>query len=122
MEVLNDEIAPDGSEIYHLSKSLRRGSFAQCILPVGKTSKAVCHKTIDEFWFFLEGEGEVWRKLDQEEEVVNVSAGVCLTIPVGTYFQFRNTGNQPLKFIIVTMPPWPGMDESSEVNDYWDIS
>jgi len=37
---------------------------------------------------------------------------VGLTIPVRTRFQFRNTGETPLRFVIVTLPPWPGQDEA----------
>ena len=45
--------------------------------------------------------------------------GVCLTIPPGTSFQFRNTGWEPLCFIITTMPPWPGPEEAVRVTDHW---
>ena len=34
----------------------------------------------------------MWRKLNEREEVVTVAPGVCLTIPVGTHFQFRSFG------------------------------
>jgi len=47
----------------------------------------------------------MWRKLDDLAEVVAVDAGVCITIPVGTRFQFRSFGYEPLSAIGVTMPP-----------------
>ena len=103
-------LAPDGSEIRELSM-LAGGSMAHCTLPPGGVSKSVYHKTVEEIWYFLEGEGEVWRKNDQSEEVTPAVPGVSLTIPVGTHFQFRNTGDAPLVFVLVTMPPWPGEDE-----------
>jgi hypothetical protein len=38
-----------------------------------------------------------------------------------TPFQFRNTGNAPLKFIIATTPPWPGAQEARPEREYWDV-
>lgn len=77
------------------------------------------HKTVDEIWYFINGQGEVWRRLGKEEKVVSVYHGICLTIPVGTHFQFRNVGTRPLEIIIATMPPWPGPQEAVRVPDYW---
>ena len=37
-----------------------------------------------------------------------------------TVFQVRNTGNVPLKFIIIaTMPPWPGASEANAETGIW---
>ena len=52
-------------------------------------------------------------------EVDKVEPGVSLTIPVEACFQFRNTGEEPLRLIITTMPPWPGKDEAERVQGYW---
>jgi mannose-6-phosphate isomerase-like protein (cupin superfamily) len=117
-----DAIAPDGSEIRELL-SLPRGSFVHCTLPVGAVSQAVCHKTVEEIWYFLEGQGEVYRKQgDGEPDVTAVYPGASVSIPTGTHFQFRNTGDTPLRFVIVTMPPWPGADEAFPVANYWDMN
>ena len=48
-----------------------------------------------------------------------VEAGVCLTIPHGTHFQFRSLGDEPLAAVGVTMPPWPGEGESYQVEGKW---
>jgi mannose-6-phosphate isomerase-like protein (cupin superfamily) len=114
-----DDIAPDGSEIYLLT-NLKGGGMCVCQLPVGKTSKAVCHKTVEEIWFFLSGVGEVWRRYQDHEEVKSVEKGTALTIPLGCHFQFRNTGKKPLKFTITTMPPWPGAEEAIKVKNFWE--
>ena len=52
----------------------------------------------------------MWRKQQDREEIVAVEAGVSLTIPEGTRFQFRSFGDALLAqvFIVLTMPPWPG--------------
>ncbi len=113
-----DAVAPDGSDV-RLLLGLDRGGMAHFELGPGETSRAVAHKTIEEIWFFLGGRGEMWRKLDEREECVPVEAGVCLTIPLGTHFQFRAFGDEPLSAVGVTMPPWPGEGEAYEVPGEW---
>ena len=115
-----DTLAPDGSEI-RLLAATDRGSMVHCTLPAGKISLAVAHRTVEEVWYFLAGTGQVWRRHGDRERVVDVTAGVSLSIPVGAHFQFRTTGKSPLRFLIVTMPPWPGEDEAYRVADYWQV-
>ncbi len=62
----------------------------------------------------------MWRQLDGQEEVVPLEPNVCLTIPVGTHFQFRAFGYAALSAVGVTMPPWPGEGEAYEVNGKWE--
>jgi mannose-6-phosphate isomerase-like protein (cupin superfamily) len=121
--VLNDEadaIAPDGAEVRLLAAS-PRGSMAHFELPEGAVSKAVAHHTVEELWFFTGGEGELWRKNETAEEVIDVHPGVSISIPVGTHFQFRTTSEDPLEAIGTTMPPWPGDNEAFEVKGIWDV-
>lgn len=113
-----DYLAPDGSEI-RILKATKLGGMAHCTLQSGKSSKAIKHQTVEEIWYFLEGEGELWRKSQTTESVVVVRPNLAITISVDCHFQFRNTGNGPLKFLIITMPPWPGADEAISVEDYW---
>ena len=115
-----DTLAPDGSEIRLLS-SASRGSMVHCTLNPGEVSLPVAHRTVDEVWYFLEGTGQLWRKYGDEERVVDVAPGVSLSIPVGAHFQFKTTGDVPLRFLIVTMPPWPGEDEAYRVPGYWPV-
>ena len=113
-------VAPDGSQIRELV-TVSRGSMVHCMLPAGVVSMAVVHATVDEAWYFLAGTGRVWRKQDGVESVVDVEPGVALTIECGTHFQFRNTGDEDLRFVIVTIPPWPGAPEARRVKDHWPV-
>jgi len=61
----------------------------------------------------------MWRRLGQQEETVEVAPGFSLAIPLGTRFQLRNDGDQPLTAVAVTMPPWPGEDEAYFVDGPW---
>ena len=82
-----DAVAPDGSDV-RILLSLGRGSLAHFQLAPGDVSVPVRHVTVEEIWYFLGGRGEMWRQLEGREEVVPVEQGVCVTLPVGTHFQF----------------------------------
>jgi mannose-6-phosphate isomerase-like protein (cupin superfamily) len=88
-------------------------------LAPGQVSIAVMHRTVEEIWYFLGGTGRMWRSLGPVEEVVSVEAGLSLAIPVGTRFQFRSDGGEPLEAVAVTMPPWPGAEEAVPVEGAW---
>ena len=114
-----DAIAPDGSDVRVLLE-LAAGGMAHFELAPGETSAAVAHRTVEEIWFFLSGCGEMWRRQGQKEKIVSVCAGVCITIPLETHFQFRAFGDEPLAAIGMTMPPWPGECEAYVVKGRWE--
>jgi mannose-6-phosphate isomerase-like protein (cupin superfamily) len=113
-----DVIAPDGCEVRLLAQA-PRGSMAHFTLDRGQVSRAVAHRTVEELWYFLAGTGRMWRRLAAREEIVDVAPGVSLSIPLGTHFQLRNDGDEPLAAVAVTMPPWPGADEAYFVEGRW---
>ena len=113
-----DVIAPDGSDVRVLLQ-LAHGGMAHFELAPGQTSKAIVHRTVEEIWYFLSGRGQMWRQHNGQAQVVDVYPGVCLTIPLGTRFQFRSFGDGPLAAIGVTMPPWPGDGEATVVPGEW---
>ena len=119
LPVKRDIVAPDGSDV-RILLGLKSGGLAHFELPPGQTSTAVAHRTVEEIWFFLTGRGAMWRKQNDQEEVVPVEPNVCLTIPRGTHFQFRSFGYVPLAAVGVTMPTWPGEGEASEVKGKWE--
>jgi mannose-6-phosphate isomerase-like protein (cupin superfamily) len=118
LPVARDDVAPDGSDVRVLL-SLSGGGLAHFELAPGKVSFPIAHRSVSEIWFFLTGRGELWRELDGAEETVAVESGVCITIPVGTRFQFRSHGYEPLAAIGVTMPPWPGEGEAYTTEGKW---
>ena len=119
LPVAHDVFAPDGSDVRNLL-TLGGGSMAHFELAPGQTSVAEAHRTVDEIWYFLSGRGEMWRKLGDQETVEPVDPGVCITIPVGTHFQWRSFGYEPLGAIGVNMPPWPGEEEAYRVEGIWE--
>jgi mannose-6-phosphate isomerase-like protein (cupin superfamily) len=118
LAVQADVIAPDGCEVRILA-STPRGSMAHFILAPGQVARAVAHRTVEEVWFFLSGRGRMWQRQGEAEEIVEAVPGVSLSIPLGTHFQLRNDGDEPLAAVAVTMPPWPGEDEAYFVEGEW---
>jgi mannose-6-phosphate isomerase-like protein (cupin superfamily) len=113
-----DVVAPDGSDVRILLQ-LGRGGMAHFELGAGRVSQAVAHHSVEEIWYILRGQGQMWRRLAGREETVTLEPGTCVSIPAGTHFQFRSTGADPLAAIGATMPPWPGPDEAYEVHGAW---
>lgn len=114
-------VAPDGSDVRVLL-SLHGGSMAHFSLQAGHTAAAVTHRTVEEVWYVVKGQGEMWRRQGKIEETVALVPGVCLTIPLGTHFQFRAAPDQTLAAVCVTMPPWPtdpAADEAMPVSGPW---
>ena len=116
-----DVIAPDGCEVRILAQT-PRGSMAHFTLGPGQVSRAVAHRTVEELWYFLSGQGRMWRRQGEAEEIAEVAPGVSLAIPLGTHFQLRNDSAEPLAAVAVTMPPWPGEDEAFFVAGKWPAS
>ena len=113
-----DIVAPDGSDVRVLLKT-SRGGMAHFELDGGRASEAIRHRTVDEIWFVLSGRGEMWRSQNGRKEIVALEPGVCVTIPVGTHFQFRAADGEALAAVGVTMPPWPGPEEAVPVPGKW---
>lgn len=89
-------------------------------LAPGRVSRAVTHRTVEEVWYVVSGSGEMWRKQGSTEEFTRMVPGLCLTIPLGTHFQFRASAIEAICAVAITMPPWPGEDEAIFVSGPWD--
>lgn len=110
--------APDGSNVRVLLR-LDTASMIHIQLAAGHTSSAVAHRSVDEIWYILDGSGEMWRSQAGRSQVVRLEPGLCLTIPLGTHFQFRASSSAALTAVATTMPPWPGDDEAVAVPGNW---
>jgi mannose-6-phosphate isomerase-like protein (cupin superfamily) len=116
-----DYLAPDGSEIRLLLED-EPGGFAHCTLAPGACTQAVTHRTVDEIWFVLGGTGSIWRQGNGDSAEDLLRPGRCVTIPVGTSFQFRADGSSPLRIGIGTFPKWPGASEAEPVDGPWPVA
>jgi mannose-6-phosphate isomerase-like protein (cupin superfamily) len=110
--------SPAGADIRYLMDGAT-GNMIHSTVPPHQVNKATVHATVSEFWYVLEGHGEIWRDDGLESGVTPLVPGTAIDIPVGTAFQYRNVSDADLKFICVTMPRWPGDSEASFVKGVW---
>ena len=98
----------------------RAANMIHSTAPPGMVGRACHFQTIEEFWYVLSGEGEIWRRAsDDRESVTRLIPGACIDIPRGTAFQYRCSGTVPLVFICTAMPAWPGDDEAMIIDGPW---
>jgi mannose-6-phosphate isomerase-like protein (cupin superfamily) len=88
-------------------------------VPPGQVNRATVHATVSEFWHVLAGEGDIWRRDASGEATTALRPGMTIDIPVGTAFQYRCTGREPLRFLCISIPPWPGDHEASRIDGPW---
>ena len=110
--------SPAGAEIRFLISG-KTGNMIHSTVPPGQINRATVHATVDEFWYILEGHGQIWRDNRSESSVTELVTGTSINIPAGTAFQYRNVSNTDLKFICIAMPPWPGESEATFVEGIW---
>lgn len=113
-----DARSPAGAEIRYLMEG-DTGNMIHSSVPPGQVNRATVHATVSEFWHILSGQGQIWRRDENGEGTTFLEPGVTIDIPVGTEFQYRCTGAEPLRFICVSMPPWPGDHEATLVKGPW---
>lgn len=113
-----DARSPAGAEIRYLMEG-ETGNLIHSTVPPHQVNRATVHATVSEFWHVLSGEGRIWRRDETDEETTVLAPGVSIDIPVGTAFQYRCTGEDPLEFLCVSMPRWPGDQEATIIEGPW---
>ena len=115
---LPDAKSPAGADIRFLMDG-KTGNMIHSTVPPRQVNRATVHATVSEFWYVLEGRGEIWRDDGVESCVTVLAPGTAIDIPVGTAFQYRNISDVDLKFICISMPRWPGDSEATYVKGIW---
>ena len=113
-----DAKSPAGAEIRYLMDG-KTGNMIHSTVPAYQVNKATVHATVSEFWYVLEGRGEIWRDDGVESGITALVPGTAIDIPVGTAFQYRNVSGMDLKFICIAMPPWSGDAEVTLIKGPW---
>ena len=113
-----DAKSPAGADIRFLMDG-PAGNMIHSTVPPHQVNRATVHATVSEFWYVLEGHGEIWRDDGMESDVTDLLPGTSIDIPVGTSFQYRNVADVDLAFICISMPPWPGDSEATHVEGPW---
>jgi mannose-6-phosphate isomerase-like protein (cupin superfamily) len=113
-----DAKSPAGADIRFLIDG-KTGNMIHSTVPPHQINRGTVHATVSEFWYVLEGHGEIWRDDGTESSVTELVPGTSIDIPVGTAFQYRNAAEVDLKFICIAMPPWPGESEATFIEGVW---
>ena len=113
-----DAKSPAGADICFLLAA-PTGNMIHSTVPPRQVNRATVHATVSEFWYVLEGRGEIWRDDGLQSCVTVLAPGTAIDIPVGTAFQYRNISDVDLKFICISMPRWPGDSEATYVKGIW---
>ena len=113
-----DAQSPAGADIRYLMDG-PTGNMIHSTVPPRQTNRATVHATVSEFWHVLSGEGQIWRRDATGEETTVLVRDVSIDIPVGTAFQYRCTGVDPLQFLCISMPRWPGDKEATVIEGPW---
>jgi mannose-6-phosphate isomerase-like protein (cupin superfamily) len=66
------------------------GNMIHSTVPPRQVNRATVHATVNEFWYVLEGRGEIWRDDGVESRVTVLVPGTSIDIPAGTAFQYQN--------------------------------
>src|SRR5260370_9829103 len=114
-----DAKSPAGAYIRFLMDG-PTGSMIHSTVPPRQTNRATVHATVSEFWFVLEGRGEIWRDDSVDSAVTQITPGTSIDIPFGTAFQYPNVSDHDLKFICLTMPPCPGHSDAKSRDRQWE--
>jgi mannose-6-phosphate isomerase-like protein (cupin superfamily) len=112
-----DERAPDGTEVRKLLRT-DRASMAHFRLDAGERSHAIAHRSVEELWYVLAGEGQLWLSDGASNDVLSLKAGCAVVVAVGASFQLR-AGREALEILGVTSPAWSGDEEVARVEGLW---
>jgi mannose-6-phosphate isomerase-like protein (cupin superfamily) len=103
-------VTKDGSEVYELlhpkNSRVRRLSIAEAVVKPGSATKEHFHRTSEEVYYILSGEGEMYIN----EEKAYVQAGDVVLIPAGARHYVVNTGNEELVILCASSPPYSHED------------
>ena len=96
----------DGSTIRELlglpTAPVRNQSLAEATLEPGRATKRHHHRESEEFYYLLEGSGE----MEIEGERAPVEPGDAILIPAGARHQIRADEDGPLRFLCCCAPPY----------------
>jgi mannose-6-phosphate isomerase-like protein (cupin superfamily) len=100
-----------GSEIRPLvdrtTSEITQCSVAEELLPPGHAVSPHRHRATEEVYYVLEGDGE----MTVGDEVASVGAGDAIYIPIGAVHTLRNTGDRPMRIVLVCGPAFRREDE-----------
>jgi mannose-6-phosphate isomerase-like protein (cupin superfamily) len=96
----------DGSTIRSLldlsNAPVQNQSLAEATLPAGSATERHYHRLSEEFYFILEGNGEM--EIDGQSQAV--APGNAILIPPGAWHQITAAATAPLRLLCCCAPPY----------------
>jgi len=114
-----DYISPGGASEIRELPSFDQGEITHARALPARPSIAATTTGLYELFFILGGEGELWRRSGDLEDVTPLRPGRCVSVPPGISFQYRAT-NGPLDFIVSTAPRWRRENWAESALRHWD--
>ena len=103
-------VTADGSSIRELagipSGNSSQQSVAEATVPPGGETVEHYHRTTEEIYLFVNGEG----RMRLGDEQADVRAGDTVVIPPGTKHKLWNAGSEPLVLLCCCAPPYRDED------------
>jgi mannose-6-phosphate isomerase-like protein (cupin superfamily) len=112
-----DYISPGGSAEIRLLPSFEQGEFAHARAMENVPSRAATIVGAGELFYVLTGEGELWRRTADLQDITPLVPRRCVSIPPGIDYQFRALGG-PMDILIATAPRWR-RDNWAEAETCW---
>ena len=98
----------DGSQIRSIldlsNAPVQNQSLAEAVLPAGGATDRHYHRQSEEFYFLLEGEGQ----MEIDGEIRRVAVGDGILIPAGAWHQIATTSG--VRFLCCCAPPYSHED------------
>ena len=105
---------PHGSELRPLidrtTSEITQCSLAEEILPPGSAVTPHHHRELEEIYYILSGSG----RMTVGEESNTVAAGDAVYVPRGHRHTLKNTGDEPIRLLVVCGPAFFYEDEIAE--------
>lgn len=105
---------PHGSEIRPLvdrtTSEIKLCSLAEEVLPVGAAVGRHHHLETEEVYYILQGRG----RMTVGDEVREVAAGDAIFIPIDSKHALENTGDEPVRLLLVCGPAYSYEDHHAD--------
>ena len=105
---------PHGSELRPLidrtTSGITQCSLAEEMLPPGRAVTPHHHRELEEIYYILSGRG----RMTVGEESSEVAAGDAVYVPRGHRHTLENTGDEPIRLLVVCGPAFFYEDEIKE--------
>lgn len=99
-------VTADGSTIRSILDSgnapVEKQSLAEATLPAGGATQRHYHRDSEEFYFVLDGTGE----MEMDGEVRPIGPGDAVLIPRGAWHQVRASDSGAVRFLCCCSPPY----------------